>query len=126
MKAKDLVLKWFELWESGNFRDLPLSENFKHTSPYGTIQGKKAYLDLVEDNREKFLEHSFEIHDLIDYEKKCCIRYTAHQGSFKLEVSEWHYIENDLINEVVAYYNIQGGIDEERKIDYPKSSNSES
>ena len=36
-------------------------------------------------------------------------------GDFKLEVSEWHYISNNLIRQIIAYYHI-GEIREERKL----------
>ena len=37
---KDLVKKWFEVWENGDFQNIPVTEDFKHTSPFGTIDGK--------------------------------------------------------------------------------------
>jgi len=63
MKLNELVKKWFEKWEEGDFKNLPISENFIHTSPYGTIQGKKQYIRLIEANKDKFLGHRFELHD---------------------------------------------------------------
>ena len=65
MNLKELVKKWFEKWEEGDFHELPISKNFKHTSPFGTINGKKEYLDVVEANKDKFLGYRFEIHDEI-------------------------------------------------------------
>lgn len=63
MKIKQLIRRWFKKWEEGDFFNLPVSENFKHTSPYGTINRKKAYIQLVEANKDKFLGHRFELHD---------------------------------------------------------------
>ena len=116
MKSKDLVAKWFTVWQNGNFQDIPVSENFKHTSPFGTIEGKKAYLDLVESNKEKFLGYQFIIHDEIYGPNNACVRYTAKQGAdFSLDVSEWYYIKNGLIQEIIAYYHI-GEIREDRQL----------
>ena len=116
MDAKELVNKWFEKWESGDFYDLPISEDFKHTSPFGTIKGKKQYIGLVEQNKEKFLGNHFEIHDLLFSNDKACVRYTARQGeTFSLDVSEWYYIKDNLIHEIIAYYHI-GEVREERKL----------
>lgn len=114
MTTKQIVRDWFEKWENGNFQELPLIKHFKHTSPYGTIKGKKEYLDLVQANQDKFLGHRFIIHDAIYENEKACIRYTAAQGDFNLEVSEWHFIEGNLIAEIIAYYNIE---EERIKID---------
>ena len=114
MNIKEIVKDWFDKWESGDFLALPLTDNFKHTSPYGTITGKKEYLDLVQSNKDKFLGHQFIIHDAIYEDDRACIRYTAKQKGFTLEVSEWHFIEDNLIAKIIAYYNIE---EERIKID---------
>ena len=116
MSTKQIAKKWFDKWEEGDFRNLPISEHFKHTSPYGIIDGKKAYINLVEANKDKFLGHRFEIHDIIYDKNKACIRYTAIQEDFTLEVSEWHYMEANKIKEIVAFYNIE---EERIEIDEP-------
>ena len=119
MKTMDLVNEWFERWENGEIMHLPLSENFIHTSPYGTIEGKNAYLELIVANIDKFLGHRFEILDTLYEKHKACIRYTAKKGDFSLDVSEWHYIKEGRIEKVVAYYNIEGEISEDRKLSLP-------
>lgn len=121
MELQKLVKKWFDKWATGDFLNLPITENFKHTSPYGTVDGKKAYISLVEANKDKFLGYQFEIHDELYEKGKACVRYTAIQGNFRLDVSEWHYLEDGLIKEIVAYYNIEGEISEERKLADPNS-----
>ena len=114
---EQLVKQWFGHWAKGDFQNLPISENFKHTSPFGTINGKKAYLDLVQENHDKFLGYIFEIHDAIYGTDKACVRYTAKQGKdFGLDVSEWYYTKGNLIEEIVAYYHI-GEIREDRSIE---------
>ncbi len=116
MKARELVKKWFGVWEQGDFHNIPITQDFKHTSPYGTIDGKDAYMQLVEDNRDKFLGYRFVIHEGMYEEERACVRYTAVQGDFRLEVSEWYVFEGNAIKEIVAYYNIEGEISEERKL----------
>lgn len=117
MELKDLVKIWFEKWDNGDYLNLPISENFKHSSPFGTIASKKSYLDLVKENEDKFLGQTFDIHDEIYEKDKGCVRYTAKQGKeFSLEVSEWYYAKNNLIEKIVAYYHI-GEIRGERKIE---------
>lgn len=119
MNAESLVKKWFEIWDKGDFLELPITNDFRHTSPYGTMEGKEFYMELIAANREKFLGHHFKIHDAIYEEKRACVRYTAIKDGFTLDVSEWHYIKDGLIAEIVAYYNIEGEISEERKLDIP-------
>lgn len=113
---KELVESWFDNWETGDFMNLPISEDFRHTSPYGVIEGKESYLDLVRANLDKFLGHQFVLHDQLYESDRACIRYTAIKDDFQLEVSEWHYQRDNKIQEIVAYYNIEGEISEERKL----------
>ena len=116
MDSKQLIEQWFDKWNKGNFLTLPIADNFKHTSPFGTINGKRAYINLIEENQDKFLGYIFKIHDAIYQIDKACVRYTAKQGpNFSLDVSEWYYIKNHKIQEIIAYYHI-GEIQEERKI----------
>ncbi|MBW2938240.1 nuclear transport factor 2 family protein [Aureisphaera sp. CAU 1614] len=113
---QQLIQQWFALWERGDFLSLPISDDFVHTSPFGTITGKKAYLDLVQNNKDKFLGYTFTLHDAIYGKHHGCVRYTAKQGdSFSLDVSEWYYSKDNLIQKIVAYYHI-GDIREERKL----------
>ncbi|NIR47430.1 nuclear transport factor 2 family protein [candidate division KSB1 bacterium] len=119
MELKRLVKKWFDKWEEGDFLHLPISENFKHTSPFGTIKGKNQYISLVKANKDKFLGYRFEIHDEIYDNDRACVRYTAIQGDFKLDVSEWYFVKNDLIETIISYYHI-GEIRDERKLANPQ------
>lgn len=115
MNIKKIVETWFGKWESGDYLNLPISANFKHSSPFGTINGKKEYINLIESNRDKFLGYHFMIHDGMYDFQKACVRYTAVQRDFKLDVSEWYIVKDDLITEIIAYYHI-GDIREDRKL----------
>ena len=116
MDLKTLVQEWFSKWETGDFLNLPVTENFQHTSPFGTIDGKQAYLDLVRVNQDKFLGYTFEIHDELYTDDRACVRYTARQGAtFTLDVSEWYYTKDGLIEKIIAYYHI-GEVREERQL----------
>ena len=114
--SKEIMEKWFELWEKGDFLNLPITEDFKHTSPFGTISGKSNYLDIVKANRDKFLGYTFNIHDSLYGEHKACVRYTGLQNNFRVDVSEWYTFKGNLISEVHSYYHI-GEIKEDRVLD---------
>ena len=116
MNTRELVQKWFDVWTSGDFENIPVTDDFTHISPYGTIKGKSAYLDLVRANQDKFLGHEFIIHDEIYENEKACIWYTAFKGDFQLQVSEWHYVEDGFIQKIVAHYNIEGEISPDRQL----------
>lgn len=116
METKELVKEWFDKWESGDFQNLPISDNFRHTSPFGTIDNKKKYLDIVEENKDKFLGYRFKILDEIYYDNKGCVRYQGIKGDYILDVSEWYYIKDGLIEKIVSYYHL-GEIPDGSKID---------
>ena len=105
--TQDLVEKWFQLWESGQFLDLPLTDTFTHTSPYGTIKGKSAYLELAGANEDMFLGNTFEFHDRIYGDNKACVRYTMRSRTGSLEVTEWFYFSEGAIDRIVSYYNLE-------------------
>ena len=116
MTTEQLIREWFRLWQMGDYLNLPISDSFKHSSPFGTIEGKQVYLDLVARNKDKFLSQQFLIHEQIVDGNRACVRYTATQGDFKLDVSEWYLMEQGQIQEIIAYYHI-GDIREDRQLD---------
>ncbi|MHA2055781.1 MAG: nuclear transport factor 2 family protein, partial [Candidatus Hodarchaeales archaeon] len=95
MELKELVRLWFQKWEEGDIENIPIEENFRHTSPYGIVDGKKSYLSLVEANRDAFLGNHFELHDEIYDQNSACVRYTMRSGDFSMEVSEWFFMGKD-------------------------------
>ena len=116
MNSEALIREWYSKWESGDFLKLPLKPDFTHSSPFGKIEGRDAYLKIVEENKDKFLGYKFQIHEIISGKDKASVRYTAKQGNeLKLDVSEWFYFENGLIREIKAYYHI-GEIAKDRQI----------
>lgn len=112
---KQIVHQWFSIWESGNYRELPISANFCHISPFGTIDGKENYMDLIQANEDKFIGYKFELLDELYDMEKACVRYRCTQGDFELEVSEWYEIKGNLISNVIAYYHI-GDIRKDREL----------
>ena len=104
MDSKTLMLDWFKKWETGDFHNLSISDSFCHTSPYGTIKGKRNYLNIVASNTDKFLGYSFKIHDILADKEISCVRYTAIRKDFKLDVTEWHFSSDGLIDKILAYY----------------------
>lgn len=116
MNLRSLINNWFAAWDQGDFKNIPISDDFEHTSPFGTISGKQNYLKTVSENRDKFLGYTFDIHDEIYMQDRACVRYTARQGdNFSLDVSEWYYPKDGLIGKIIAYYHI-GEIRQDRKI----------
>ncbi|MBT8234927.1 MAG: nuclear transport factor 2 family protein [Bacteroidia bacterium] len=107
MTIQELVTAWFELWTTGNFEELPLAENFTHTSPYGIVNGRENYMNLARTNKEAFTGNTFDIHETLFDGNRGCIRYTMKSPTGTLEVSEWIHESNGMISKIIAYYNLQ-------------------
>jgi len=122
MNIQELVHTWFDLWKTGDFESLPLTEDFTHTSPYGTIRSKAEYFALAAANRDAFLGNTFEIHEMLFDAHKACIRYTMRSPTGTLEVSEWIYEKNGLIAEIIAYYNLEEEREAGRSIEIKSDS----
>ena len=59
MNSEQVVKKWFQSWENEDYLNLPITEDFKHTSPFDTFTTKKVYIKMVEEIDHK----GQEIHD---------------------------------------------------------------
>ena len=114
---EQLIRNWFTIWENGEFENLQLTQTFTHTSPYGVIEGKEAYLNMVRANKEAFLGNTFVIIDQVIDKDKACVRYSLNNADFSMDVAEWFYIKDNLIDAIVSYYNVG-------KVDYNTSMNS--
>ncbi|MBT8234341.1 MAG: hypothetical protein HKO66_08885 [Saprospiraceae bacterium] len=101
-----VLKKWFLIWQNGNFEDIPISKDFKHTSPFGVIDSAAEYLEIVHSNKEAFLNHKFENFEQISEGNKVCIRYNQISEKGTMRVCEWYILQDDLIKEVYSYYNI--------------------
>lgn len=119
MEIELLVKKWFRVWKEGDYQNIPVEDTFKHTSPYGTIEGKENYLRLVAANVDKFLGNEIVIRDEIYNQNRACVRYTIINKDFTMEVSEWLYKGDGKLTEIIAYYNIEGEISETRQLANP-------
>ena len=105
MEISELIDDWFLKWSNGDYQNLPLSEDFEHTSPYGTITGRSNYLALVEESEDLFTGNTFTIHDKIVNNEIGCVRYTMNSPTTKMAVSEWFYAKEGLIHKIIAYYD---------------------
>ena len=37
------VAQWFACWNTGAIDDLPITDDFRHTSPFGTIESRASH-----------------------------------------------------------------------------------
>jgi len=108
---KDLhpvIKKWFECWETGNIDALPITDNFSHTSPFGTIQPKKRYLEIVSKNKKDFLENKLTVLKQIKEGNEVCVQFEQKNTNTGLEmtVCEWYVLDGNLIKAIRSFYNV--------------------
>ncbi|MDX1378896.1 MAG: nuclear transport factor 2 family protein [Anaerolineales bacterium] len=101
---KTLADLWFDAFREKDISILEgnLAEDFTHTSPYGTIKGKEAYLDLVRENPEAFFSPVIEILDVIESGNSFAVRYLVNENP----ACDCIYIQEDQISEIYSYYHV--------------------
>ncbi len=108
VEVHPVVRQWFSCWETGNLNDLPILDDFSHSSPFGTIETKARYLEIVRKNISDFLGNKLTVVDQIKEGDKVCVQFEQKNANTGLEmrVCEWYTLEGDRIKEIRSFYNI--------------------
>lgn len=103
-----VVQQWLNCWETGDIEALPITDDFKHTSPFGTIESKKRYMEIVEKNKKDFLGNTLKILKQIKEGDNVCVQFEQKNINTGLEmtVCEWYGLKGNLIQEIRSFYNI--------------------
>lgn len=101
---KSIADQWFDPFRSGDLDGLAaqLADEFVHASPFGEIEGKKAYIDLVAENQEAFFDQSIEIVDVIEAGDKAAVRYKVSGRP----ACDCIYVKQGKIVAIHAYYHL--------------------
>jgi ketosteroid isomerase-like protein len=101
---KNLADRWFGAFRDKDVSELEsiLAEDFVHTSPYGEIKGRKAYLDLVRGNEEAFFSPRLETQDVIASGDTFVVRYLVNGNP----ACDCIYGENGQIAKIYSYYHV--------------------
>lgn len=103
------VTQWFACWNKGVVDDLPITDDFCHTSPFGTIKTKTRYLEIVNKNRESFLGNRLDLLKKIVDGDNVCVQFRqtrADDPDFEMIVCEWYVLDGGRIKEIESFYNI--------------------
>ena len=99
--SRKFVDGWFDAFRERDISKLHLAEDFVHTSPFGEIRGRQAYLDLVAAYPEAFFSPIIEILDVFESEDKFAVRYLVDGNP----ACDCIYVENELISKIYSYYH---------------------
>ena len=99
---RQLVDLWFEAFRTKDISKLKLAEDFVHSSPFGEIKSRTAYLDLVKGNEEAFFSPVIEILDVIEGGDKFAVRYLVNGNP----ACDCIYVRDDQIAKIYSYYHL--------------------
>lgn len=97
-----LANAWFDAFRDRDISKLQLADDFVHTSPYGEIRGREAYLNLVRENSEAFFGPTIEILDVIEDGDKAAVRYLVNGNA----ACDCIYVRDGLVSEIYSYYHV--------------------
>lgn len=99
--SRELVDSWFDAFRQKDLSKLRLADNFVHSSPFGEIKGRDAYLDLVRENAEAFFSPTLEIIDVLGSGDQFAVRYLVNGNP----ACDCIYIEDAKISRIYSYYH---------------------
>lgn len=102
--AEHLARLWIELWNEGKPDDIPLAEDFVHTSPFGVMSGKTQYLETVKPLAAENVTE-LTIKSILSNDKEAAIRFTMKSPNGPIEVVDWVSVENGLIIAITSFYD---------------------
>lgn len=99
--SRKVVDDWFDAFRTRDLSKLHLAENFVHSSPFGEIRGREAYLDLVRANPDAFFGNPITIVDVMGGDGKFAVRYLLAD----MDGCDCIYVKNGEITQIHAYYH---------------------
>lgn len=84
------------------YLEVNLAEDFVHTSPYGVVKGREAYLGMVRENPEAFFSPVIDILDVIEGSNSFAVRYLVNDNP----ACDCIYVRDGQISEIFSYYHV--------------------
>lgn len=103
-QARTLARAWIEVWGRGEPSTLPLADDFVHESPFGRLEGREKYLEVVEPLAKKNVA-SLRVRDVIAEGDRACIAYTMDTPNGPVACCDWVTVADGEITSVHGYYD---------------------
>ncbi len=98
-----IVRRYLDGLVAKQFDALPLAEDIVHVSPFGTVQGRKPFVEacklVVSETKE------IVILDLLDEGDSVSVRYEAVTPVRRMPITEWYTLKDGLITRIDAYFD---------------------
>lgn len=99
--SRALVDSWFDAFRQKDISKLILAQDFTHSSPFGVIEGRDAYLGLVKENPEAFFSPVLDVIDVIEGDGKYAVRYLVNGNP----ACDCIYVQDGEISAIHSYYH---------------------
>jgi len=103
-QAKDLAREWIEVWGRDDPATLPLADGFVHVSPFGTIEGREKYLEVIRPLASDNVS-SLRIRDILGEGDRACITFEMDTPNGPVDCCDWVTVAGGQITSVHAYYD---------------------
>ena len=107
-----IIQQWLDCWQTGQIDQLPIGDDFQHTSPFGTIKGKRRYLEVVNNNLDDFLNNTLTVVAHIAQGDQVCVQFeqTNAKTGLKMTVCEWYQLAGNQIRSIRSFYNVGNAV----------------
>ncbi len=102
MDNRQIAESWLQAFRQRDLAGLALAEDFVHSSPYGEIHGRQAYLDLVRQNEDAFFSSTIQVQDLFGSGEKYTVRYLVNENP----ACDCIYLREGRIWKIFSYYHL--------------------
>ena len=102
--AEELARIWITCWNEGKPDAIPLAEGFKHTSPFGSVAGRKKYLDWVKPASAKNVT-SLKILRVVAHGDEAAIHFDMETQKGIIPVCDWITARDGEIMEIHSFYD---------------------
>lgn len=112
-----LAHAWYEAWGEGDVERVRtlLAPSFVHTSPFGRLEGRDHYLEVVEPmSRDSVVRLT--VHEMVLGDGIAVVRFTNETRNGSVESCDWIRVRDGFITEVRSFYD-SGSIKEQLEID---------
>lgn len=98
-----IVKRYLDALVAKEFEILPLAEDIVHVSPFGTVKGRKPFVEacklVVSETKE------IVILDLLEEGDSVSVRYEAVTPVRRMPITEWYTLKDGLISRIDAYFD---------------------
>jgi hypothetical protein len=102
--AEQLARIWIEAWNEGRPDDIPLAENFTHSSPFGTVTGREKYLGWVKPLSAKNVA-SLKIIRILGGDGEAAVWFEMKTKDSMVRVVDWLQTEGGEISSITSFYD---------------------